>query len=1085
MMERDHPDGAYAVYHVLHRDRLALQRDSIRALSGANDRALASRQREELASALAGLRAAALRGNFGAMHQLALYHRAGGLPDLRAAFAFRNTDHHLPLARFWFEQALKSSRTDLVAPRRSAITAVIAEIDQTLALAKGRKWTGPDILAALESGLPTNDLRWLLQREGGALTRAEQTRILNSPVAKKLNEYDPFLMALGTMVVTGPDDPARDLAAATITERRRTVSPMLPDPGTDLAALRRRFEAGDPAAAYALLILLPAQHPLGGWPEDAPPAARVREVAVSRDYAPAQYLRIDLEGLERRNEPAKLDLPRAFSLLLTSARAGSAEAARRVANYYCNYGTGNPVRPNLVEAEWWYAQAAALAWPDQFKGGLGLALAERNLSALYNFKLAGMVDILLDGRHPATHRWARELRRRGGPAQALADEQVAYFGTTDAGNHDLDKLIAALPAEFPPFAPAELARLERDASAGQPEALRTLARALAYGEGGLRQDDARAAALYRRAAEAGDREAMSALAEIYQNGYGVPLDLTDGLTWKARAEGQPVDRAAILIAASREAARTFDHYRFVEPYLREAIALGSAEAKNSLGSWLLGDGRVVKKDPVEGLRLLTEAAEAGVVGAMTSLGYYYREGKVVPADPAAAHRWRLRAAEAGDKNSINALAYDFEQGRNGAPQDAREALRWARLAAPHSASAARAITRLEREVAALDRNPGMTAAQLRSETTRNLAQLAQAYEAAAADPGVNAFTRAATLTGDARLAALREAARHNHIEATAQLMELLNEARLWHEAHWWATRSFMLERDDSAKARALIEGQSDFHVAKLTKDEVFTSTPVDFSAALDEPLEKSLPILAEALQRAGQDRHRLVAQLDQIIDRHADRAEPLIAKAQLTLDQPAAARELLDRAVKLAPAHPQAHALLARIEASAGQPYRAYYRLTEVRKARPESLMLAAAQAELLHALGGEAAERQKARHSVHYLLKRLPADYPPPDRFAALVAAAKLAAGMEAWAEAEADLSVALQLNPDPRLLLERAQVRERLQAYPGAIADYTAVLASPLGQNPQQAAQLRARLEAVQKTMNAETARLRDETAKIDAGL
>jgi hypothetical protein len=355
----------------------------------------------------------------------------------------------------------------------------------------------------------------------------------------------------------------------------------------------------------------------------------------------------------------------------------------------------------------------------------------------------------------------------------------------------------------------------------------------------------------------------------------------------------------------------------------------------------------------------------------------------------------------------------------------------------------------------------MTAAQLRSETTRNLAQLAQAYEAAAADPGVNAFTRAATLTGDARLAALREAARHNHIEATAQLMELLNEARLWHEAHWWATRSFMLERDDSAKARALIEGQSDFQVAKLPKDAA--------SAAHDEPLEKSLPILAEALQRAGQDRRRLLAQLDQIIDRHADRAEPLIAKAQLTLDQPAAARELLDRAVKLAPAHPQAHALLARIEASAGQPYRAYYRLTEVRKARPESLMLAAAQAELLHALGGEAAERQKARHSVHYLLKRLPPDYPPSERFAALVAAAKLAAGMEAWAEAEADLSAALQLNPDPRLLLERAQVRERLQAYPGAIADYTAVLASPLGQNPQQAAPIRERMEQVRQMMGA----------------
>jgi len=88
----------------------------------------------------------------------------------------------------------------------------------------------------------------------------------------------------------------------------------------------------------------------------------------------------------------------------------------------------------------------------------------------------------------------------------------------------------------------------------------------------------------------------------------------------------------------------------VEPYLREAIERGSAEARRALGSYLI-EGRVLKKDVAAGLRPMEEAAEAG------------------------------------DQKSIRALVDDFDRAVNGAPEDARQALHWARLGAATACTA--------------------------------------------------------------------------------------------------------------------------------------------------------------------------------------------------------------------------------------------------------------------------------------------------------------------------------------------------------------------------------------------------------------
>jgi len=1055
-LEAGYRSSAKHLYSALRLQRRAIEQDPIKALAESNKPEVRQARETEMNEAVERLRDAALLGDINAMYDLAIFHFLGQPPGLRSTFRFNRPEHNLHLARFWFQQVLNLGK-NISASASSNIPRWIAEIDATLALAKGREWTADEVIAALDGGTSQSHLSWLLAREGGTFSKREHTRILTSEGGKKIGEYSALGMQLTLMVVTGPGKEAQELVDAAIAARRQTAKP-LPYLGDDREALRKRAKSGDPAAAYAFLNL-PKPTQFAAPPEEDESSAEkkltigeLRAIAVSQDYAPAQYLRIEIEGLEFGSQPEQRDLLRAFSLLTASAEAGSAEAARRVADYYRNYQTGNPVRPNLKEAEWWYAQAAALAWPNQFESTGGILEPDRNLAHLYVLERPHIgIGIGMNARDPASHRWLRELRNRGGVAQEIAEERIAYYGTSDAGRLDMEAFIAALPPALPATSADERAQLERDAAAGKTEAVLKLARALSFGEAGFRQNDVRAAKLYEQAAEAGSTEAMTALAEIYENGYGVPQDLAAGIVWSDRAKGETRDRATVLVEAAQVATRAHDNRRFIEPYLREAIALGSVEAKRALGSHMMY-GRQVEKNIEKGMRLLKEAAEAGDMQAMANLSHHYREGKEVPQDMAAGHRWRVRAAEAGDQSSRALLAYHYNNGTHGAPLDKKQALHWARLAAPEDRSIREnLLPRLEREVA----------------------------EATPTDPGEAAFARAASLQGDARLAALREAAQAGHVKGTVALIEDLTSMGNLHEAHWWAGRDWQLENSDTElEAKVLrdnLERRAGFNVVGLkTEQSGFGGKVLEgFTTARDQSLESSMPELAQALANSGGDPRRLVGEVEQVRDRFPDRAESHIALAQLSMDRPDFARTLLERAIELDRTHPQAHVLLARIEASSGQPYRAYYRLLELAEARPNSVQVATARAELLHALGGSKKERTDLRSGLRRLLEAAT----PPERFNGYVAAAKLAAGMDDLENAITDLSAAIAINTAPALRLERAQLHERLKNFPEALKDYNAILSTPGALNPQQKAELNARIEQVQKAMNAETTRLQGE--------
>lgn len=647
---------------------------------------------EQVQAALSSLSHAALLGEDAAMYALARYHFYGQLPGLRHGFVIDKQGLNLPLARFWFEQAMTHDKNQNSRAHEAAKN-TIATIDATLALSKGREWNAEDILSALEADIPQHTIAYMINREGARLPQRAYARMVTAEAWKKVPEYSALGTELIFHMVTGPDDAARSLAAAAIAERKTSVKAnTTPE---DSPALRKRYAAGDPAAAYALYQILSARHPRG-WPEGEPPITEVRMRATAKNYAPARYLSVITEGLQYNSDKSKLDHARMVRLTRESAEAADAEAARKLGDLYSAVGSSQGLRPNLAEAEYWYIQAAALAWPEQFTHGFS-APPETLLSQIYslNIPVASFSGgMSLPPRNEATQRWVRELRKRGGAFKELADEQVAYYRTNESGNYNIEPQIDALPPELPRLSERELSRLENQAGRGNLTALLTLARAYAYGEGGVRQRDDRAVELYLKAAQQGSKEAMAALADHYENGYGVNKDLLKAMEFRARAEGRTPSATDLALAAGEAAQKDSDTRHLAEGYYRKAAQTGSALAMSRLA------GLLAKENPEESLQLLQQAAQAGEPSAMVSLCFKYEKGEDgLPQDIAKSFYWREKAAEAGDRMMMSSTAYAYQRGTRGAPKDLRKALYWHRKAfEAGESSASSAILLIEREL---------------------------------------------------------------------------------------------------------------------------------------------------------------------------------------------------------------------------------------------------------------------------------------------------------------------------------------------------------------------------------------------------
>jgi hypothetical protein len=135
-----------------------------------------------------------------------------------------------------------------------------------------------------------------------------------------------------------------------------------------------------------------------------------------------------------------------------------------------------------------------------------------------------------------------------------------------------------------------------------------------YDEGRVvAQDDARAAGLYRRAAERGHAESQWRLGVLHDAGEGVRDD-------------------------PAEAVRLF----------RRAAAQGFARAHTSMGV-MHATGRGVPRDYGEAMRSYREGARLGDAHGFYGVAVLYGRGEGVPTDPIEAFAWAAVSASMGDE----------------------------------------------------------------------------------------------------------------------------------------------------------------------------------------------------------------------------------------------------------------------------------------------------------------------------------------------------------------------------------------------------------------------------------------------------
>lgn len=165
----------------------------------------------------------------------------------------------------------------------------------------------------------------------------------------------------------------------------------------------------------------------------------------------------------------------------------------------------------------------------------------------------------------------------------------------------------------------EAARWYREAALlGNIEAQFRLARIVAKGAKGLKQDFPTALKLYQDAAGKGHAQAMNALGQLYQNGQGVEAEPAKAVEWYRKAADKKL-----------------------------------AEAENNLGMMYL-NGKGVTRDLTEAFKLFERAANRGDGWGLNNLGGMHEMGWGTAADRNKALELYKQAAakgiEAADEN---------------------------------------------------------------------------------------------------------------------------------------------------------------------------------------------------------------------------------------------------------------------------------------------------------------------------------------------------------------------------------------------------------------------------------------------------
>lgn len=179
---------------------------------------------------------------------------------------------------------------------------------------------------------------------------------------------------------------------------------------------------------------------------------------------------------------------------------------------------------------------------------------------------------------------------------------------------------------------------------------------------GVPKDYAGSRRLLVKAAEAGDREAQTSLANLYLGSDLFPRDDLAAANWMQRAAQQGYPEAQFGMGRMYlNGLGVKQDYGEAERWLRKAVQQGSLRGYELLGS-MYQQGRGVAKDVFEAARLYQFAADKGFARGMVRLGLLFEDGNGVERDITQAVQWYRKASEQGSGLAYTRLGNLYFQG---------------------------------------------------------------------------------------------------------------------------------------------------------------------------------------------------------------------------------------------------------------------------------------------------------------------------------------------------------------------------------------------------------------------------------------
>lgn len=257
-------------------------------------------------------------------------------------------------------------------------------------------------------------------------------------------------------------------------------------------------------------------------------------------------------------------------------------------------------------------------------------------------------------------------------AGAEATESTVVRGPGE--EFDLGRM-AAIAGHFPDA----VLHFRRAAEAGNVDAMNMIG--FLYTEGrGVPRDYEKARQWYEKAAMGGNVNAMVDLGVLYDSGKGGRLDHVLARQWyeKAASSGSAVAMHNLAYLYENGIGVGQDHVQARQWY-EKCAALDDSECMKNIGIlYQLGTG--VKQDLAQARQWYEKAAAAGSAAAMNNLGTFYANGEGVKQDFDQANKWWEKAAAGGSADGMKNLGYAYAKGW-GVEQDYEKARYWFERAA--------------------------------------------------------------------------------------------------------------------------------------------------------------------------------------------------------------------------------------------------------------------------------------------------------------------------------------------------------------------------------------------------------------------